>query len=216
MDNTMQFDKHDPLADPLQREAQFARPDFSEALHARLRAAILDAGQGEPPATQLPATRLPVRLPWREKLWNYRRFWAFAAAACVVAVGVALLAQNLLGRRGGPGPSPVIAREKPVTPLASVPVESRQKSPFGPGRAGTEPIGPGRAGTEPFGPGRAGTEPDNSAVDDLDSTADLVERTALHLGQWMATTVDENQWAGLDRDAQSAVAAVTGPLPFDF
>ncbi len=31
----------------------------------------------------------------------------------------------------------------------------------------------------------------------------------------MAATIDENQWAGLDRDAETALATVTGPLPFD-
>ena len=31
----------------------------------------------------------------------------------------------------------------------------------------------------------------------------------------MEATVDDNQWAGLDRDAETAMATVTGPLPFD-
>ena len=43
----------------------------------------------------------------------------------------------------------------------------------------------------------------------------LVESTATGLGQWMAATVDDNQWAGLDRDVQTAMATVAGSLPFD-
>ena len=31
----------------------------------------------------------------------------------------------------------------------------------------------------------------------------------------MESTVDDNQWAGLDRDAETAMATVTAPLPFD-
>ena len=53
------------------------------------------------------------------------------------------------------------------------------------------------------------------AADELASTAALVESTATGLGQWMAATVDDNQWAGLDRDAQTAMATVAGSLPFD-
>ena len=58
-------------------------------------------------------------------------------------------------------------------------------------------------------------EPGKSPSDDIDFTADLVETTATGLGQWMQTAVDDNQWAGLDRDAKTAMATVTGPLPFD-
>ena len=43
----------------------------------------------------------------------------------------------------------------------------------------------------------------------------LVESTASEVGQWVESTVDDNQWAGLDRDAQTAVATVTASLPFD-
>ena len=58
-------------------------------------------------------------------------------------------------------------------------------------------------------------EPGTPPSDDIDFTADLVESTAVGLGQWMETAVQENQWAGLDRDAQTAMATVTSPLPFD-
>ncbi len=51
--------------------------------------------------------------------------------------------------------------------------------------------------------------------DDLNDAADMVENTASGLGDWMKTTVDDNQWAGLDRDAATAVATVIGPVPFD-
>ena len=43
----------------------------------------------------------------------------------------------------------------------------------------------------------------------------MVENTASGLGDWMKTTMDDNQWAGLDRDAATAVATVIGPVPFD-
>ena len=58
-------------------------------------------------------------------------------------------------------------------------------------------------------------EPAKPPADELDSTAALVEGTATGLGQWVETTVDDNQWAGLDRDAQTAMATVTASLPFD-
>ena len=52
-------------------------------------------------------------------------------------------------------------------------------------------------------------------ADEIDSAAALVEDTAVDFEQWMASAVGDNQWAGLDRDAETAMAAVTGPLPFD-
>ncbi len=58
-------------------------------------------------------------------------------------------------------------------------------------------------------------EPVEPPADDINSTAALLESTASGLGQWMETTVDDKQWAGLDRDAQTAMATVTAPLPFD-
>jgi hypothetical protein len=58
-------------------------------------------------------------------------------------------------------------------------------------------------------------QPAESKEDEIDSATDLVENTTTDLSQWMAATIDENQWAGLDRDAETALATVTGPLPFD-
>jgi hypothetical protein len=58
-------------------------------------------------------------------------------------------------------------------------------------------------------------QPAEPQADEIDSAADLVESTTTGLSQWMAATIDENQWAGLDRDAETALATVTGPLPFD-
>jgi hypothetical protein len=58
-------------------------------------------------------------------------------------------------------------------------------------------------------------QPAKPPADDIDSAADMVENTAIGLEEWMASTVDDNQWAGLDRDAETAMATVTGPLPFD-
>jgi hypothetical protein len=54
-----------------------------------------------------------------------------------------------------------------------------------------------------------------AANDEIDSAAALVEGLATGVGQWMESTVDDNQWAGLDRDAKTALATVAGPLPFD-
>ena len=58
--------------------------------------------------------------------------------------------------------------------------------------------------------------PVEPAADDVDIAAALVQSTATGLGQWVESTLDDNQWAGLDRDAKTAMATVTGPLPFDF
>ncbi len=58
-------------------------------------------------------------------------------------------------------------------------------------------------------------DPAQTVADDIDSTTALVEDSVADLGQWMATAVDDNQWAGLDRDAQAAMATVTASLPFE-
>jgi hypothetical protein len=62
----------------------------------------------------------------------------------------------------------------------------------------------------------APVDPAEPPANDVDSTSALVESAATGLGQWMESTLDENQWAGLDRDAATAMATVAGALPFDF
>jgi hypothetical protein len=54
-----------------------------------------------------------------------------------------------------------------------------------------------------------------NAPGDLDSAADVVATTASGITDWVQSTAGDNQWAGLDRDAQAAIAAVSAPLPFD-
>jgi hypothetical protein len=53
------------------------------------------------------------------------------------------------------------------------------------------------------------------AAGDIDSMAEDFARSASGIGAWALSVADDSQWAGLDRDAQSALAAVAGPLPFD-
>jgi hypothetical protein len=148
----------DPLAEPMRREAQRLRPEFSAALDARLRAAIRAGAVNGPHSAVRPSRKLGRPLA----SWA-----AAAAAAAALLVGSALVCHTL-----GRGSAETIAQSMP--------------------------------------PERA--EP---PTDDIDSTAAVVENTANDLGRWMAITVDDNQWAGLDHDAQTAVAAVTGSLPFD-
>ncbi len=54
-----------------------------------------------------------------------------------------------------------------------------------------------------------------SDADDIDSMTEDLARSASGIGDWALAVADDNQWAGLDRDAQAALAAVAGPLPFD-
>ena len=72
---------------------------------------------------------------------------------------------------------------------------------------------------QPIGPSTVQTrhgDPAQPTTDDIESTADLVENAATGLGQWVQSSVDDSQWAGLDRDAKAAIETVTAPLPFDF
>jgi hypothetical protein len=78
------------LADRLKREAQATRPEFSEALHARIRQAI------EQDAAPAPRPRLRLRSPRR---------WTWALAAAAVLAGVTLVAW-WRARPHGPGPAP--------------------------------------------------------------------------------------------------------------
>jgi hypothetical protein len=55
----------------------------------------------------------------------------------------------------------------------------------------------------------------NKETDDLGSAAEELANSATGIGDWVVTTAGESQWAGLDRDAQRALATVAGPLPFD-
>lgn len=57
--------------------------------------------------------------------------------------------------------------------------------------------------------------PASGASGDLDAAADEVATAASGLTDWMQSTAGDSQWAGLDRDAQAALATVAGPLPFD-
>jgi len=57
--------------------------------------------------------------------------------------------------------------------------------------------------------------PPGSGSEDLDATAEEVARSAADISDWVVSAASENQWAGLDRDAQAALAAVAAPLPFD-
>jgi hypothetical protein len=146
------------LAEPLWREAQLARPVFSERLHARLRAAVRGAAQDGPKSA----------IDSRRKHRGDRLSWAVVLTASLTL----LVGSALFWHAVGPPPSETVVQTNP---------------------------------------GEAAQPP----ADDIDVTTALVESTATGLGQWMKTTVDENQWAGLDRDAQTALATVAGPLPFD-
>jgi hypothetical protein len=158
MDNRKPIKNDDPLAEPMRREAQLMRPEFSDDLHARLRAAVRAAVPQGPQA--VPGSR--------RTLLGDLGSWAIAAAASIaVFIGSALF-WNVSGE----------SLNHPIGQSTSV-------------------------------------EPAKPPADEIDSTAALVEDTATGLGQWVESTVDDNQWAGLDRDAQTAVATVTASLPFD-
>lgn len=68
-----QKDKERALADGLKREAEASRPEFSEALHARIRRAVAES----PPRAGRPID--PLR-------YSPVRRWAYVAAAATVAV----------------------------------------------------------------------------------------------------------------------------------
>jgi len=162
MANRKRIETLDPLAEPMWREAQLVRPEFSEALHARLRSAV----RSHPQAGTRPVGPQAAVDRW-QKLRGDLLSWIIAAATAIaLLVGLALFWHT--------------PRQPSVQTIAHTP---------------TEPVQP--------------------ALDDPDPTTALVESTATGLQQWMEATVDDNQWAGLDRDAVAAVATVTGPLPFD-
>jgi hypothetical protein len=52
-------------------------------------------------------------------------------------------------------------------------------------------------------------------AEDLDEAGALVEQATSGLGTLVETTVSDQRWAGLDRDARAAFDAVTAPLPFE-
>ena len=158
MDTRKRIESHDPLAEPLRREAHSMRPVFSELLDARLRAALQTAATAAPyAAVESPRTFRGQLLSW--------------AAAAAVSIAL-LVASALFWHSQAPHPPETIVQNTPIEPV---------KPPAG----------------------------------DIESTTDFVENTATDLGQWMTAAVDDNQWAGLDRDAQTAMATVTGSLPFD-
>jgi hypothetical protein len=168
MDNSLPIE-NDPLVDPLRREAELARPEFSERLHARPKAAVRAAAQTR--STHFVGT--PNKLPKRRLLQAIT-----VVASIMLIVGSMLIWRTLAG---GPG-EPHGDTSGPVA-VGAVPIETIPQEPV-------------------------------KQLDDIDATTDLVG-SAIDVGNWMAATIDENQWAGLDRDARSAVAAVTSPLPFD-
>jgi len=55
----------------------------------------------------------------------------------------------------------------------------------------------------------------NTAARDFNAATEELARSASDVSEWVHAAADESQWAGLDRDAQAALAAVAGPLPFD-
>jgi polyhydroxyalkanoate synthesis regulator phasin len=98
-------DEEKKLAERLKREAQAARPEFSEVLHARICEALK---QCEPPVSQRPVT------------WWLRSGWLPVAIAAALLVGVSLVAW-WLGRPAGPGaelPEMVVAPVESPDPVA--------------------------------------------------------------------------------------------------
>ena len=55
----------------------------------------------------------------------------------------------------------------------------------------------------------------NNGTSDIDAVSEDLASSATGIGDWVLSVADDNRWAGLDRDAQAGLAAVTGPLPFD-
>jgi hypothetical protein len=158
VDNPDELEINDALARALSREATLARPEFSAALHARLRAALRAAPVAEPSSVGGRPRSL------RSGILS----WAIAAAASLaVTVVLAWVCHN--PRAISPAPF-----------VQELPVDSR-------------PL----------------------AGDDFEATAGMVSVATSGLEDWMQQTASESQWAGLDRDAETVLATVTGPLPFD-
>ncbi len=80
MDKRRPFEDYDPLAEPMWREAQRARPEFSHALDARLRAAV----------RSVRPLGLPTAGAFRRKLRGNLLSWAVSTAMSV-ALSVGLL-----------------------------------------------------------------------------------------------------------------------------
>ncbi len=87
MVDPLQTDEERRLADRLRGEARATRPEFSDALHARICQSLKP--QATPPAR-------------RAAGWRSKRTWLSAAVATTVLVGAAILA-SWLGRSPGPG-----------------------------------------------------------------------------------------------------------------
>jgi hypothetical protein len=49
----------------------------------------------------------------------------------------------------------------------------------------------------------------------FDNAAEQLANSASGISDWVRSTAGDSQWGGLDRDAQRALAAVAGSLPFD-
>jgi hypothetical protein len=202
MDNRMRTEYDDLLAMWLKREARSTRPDFSERLHARLWAAVRSevprrhAGEADPTAAALrPAVAA------RGAAHSGRRLWSIAAAVAL------LLAVTLSWHNWGRPPHAL----NPIVSPSGSNVAQGHGGGNASGNTGSKKLEP--IANAPKIPGRR--ESAKSNANDIDSATEVVENTATGLGQWMKTTVGENQWAGLDHDAKAAIATVTGPLPFD-
>jgi hypothetical protein len=208
MDNPIQFDRQDPLAKRLRREARRSRPEFSAGLHARLQAAALRAAAVAPHDA----------LRSRRGRYGSRSLWIISAAAAIaLLVGTARIELNLGRRPGNPHSASELAQAEPIVPrlVNSEPHNAAAINPVPIDPKSNNPIPVNAMPITPAPTGRTPTDPAKPAVDDIDSTLELVSHTASGLQKWIATTLDENQWAGLDRDAKSAMEAVAGAVPFD-
>jgi hypothetical protein len=71
---------------------------------------------------------------------------------------------------------------------------------------------PGAASTETSKPQDVTAKKD---AEDFDAAAEELANSASGIGDWVRSAAGDSQWGGLDRDAERALAAVAGPLPFD-
>jgi len=102
MDNQKPIDAFDPLAEPMWREAHLTRPEFSETLHARLRAAV-------PIVTPIgPQAKRISRRKFHGNLSN----WAIATAAAIAL----LIGSALLWHTPGQHPGEMIVQTNPIEP----------------------------------------------------------------------------------------------------
>jgi hypothetical protein len=57
--------------------------------------------------------------------------------------------------------------------------------------------------------------PKKGTADDIDALTEDLSRSATGIEDWVLSAANDNRWAGLDRDAQAALATATSSLPFD-